>query len=71
VNGGGYEGAEAFGRRTFGILGKGSILRAGTVFSVWGLIFFWFGVWVDCYRGAPGCWEFWARGPGILTESWS
>jgi hypothetical protein len=21
-----------------------------------------FGVWVDCYRGAPGCWEFWARG---------
>jgi hypothetical protein len=42
----------------------------GTVFFVC-LIFFWFGVWVDCYRGAPGCWEFWARGPGILTESWS
>jgi hypothetical protein len=35
------------------------------------VVFFWFGVWVDCYRGAPGCWEFWARGPGILTESWS
>jgi hypothetical protein len=34
------------GEGTFGILGKGSIiLRLGTVF-------FWFGVWVDCYRGA-------------------
>jgi hypothetical protein len=28
-------------------------------------------VWVDYYRGAPGCWEFWAQGPGILTKSWS
>jgi hypothetical protein len=38
---GGYEGAEAFGRRTFGILGKGSILRAGTVFSVWDIFLVW------------------------------
>jgi len=46
------------------ILGRGSIiLREGLYFLVW------FGVWVDCYRGALGCWEFWARGPGILTKS--
>jgi len=25
----------------------------------------------DLYTGAPGCWEFWASGVGILTESWS
>jgi hypothetical protein len=57
--GGGYEGAKAFGRRTFGILGEGSIFKERTVFFYW----------VDCYRGAPGCWEFWARGLGILIES--
>jgi hypothetical protein len=22
-------------------------------------------------QGAPGCWGFWARGPGFLTVSWS
>jgi hypothetical protein len=34
-----------------------------------------FGVWFwrlgELLQGAPGCWEFWARGLGILTESWS
>jgi hypothetical protein len=39
--GGGYEGAEEFGRRTFGILGKESILRVGTVFSVWDIFLVW------------------------------
>jgi hypothetical protein len=67
--GGGYEGAKAFRRRTFGIFGEGSILRAGTVsfclgyFS--GLEFGW------TIAGGIGCWDFWAQGPGMLTESWS
>jgi hypothetical protein len=39
--GGGYEGAEAFMRGTFGILGKGSILRAGTVFFVCDIVLVW------------------------------
>jgi hypothetical protein len=30
--------------------GKEAFWRLGTVFS--GFVFFWFGVWVDCYRGA-------------------
>jgi hypothetical protein len=56
------------GERTFGNFGEeSSILRLGTVCFLFDI--FWFGVWVDCYRGAPGCWEFWARGPGILMES--
>jgi hypothetical protein len=67
--GGGYEGAEAFGRRTFGNFGERKLfLRLGTVFSV--CIFL---VWSlgGLLQGCIGCWEFWARGPGILTESWS
>jgi hypothetical protein len=35
--------------------------------------FFCFGVWFwrlgELLQGAPCCWEFWAQGPGILTES--
>jgi hypothetical protein len=46
------------------ILGEEHYCRRRTVFSVG--YFSGFGVWVDCYRGALGCWEFWARGPGIL-----
>jgi hypothetical protein len=38
--------------------------REGLYFLVW--IFFWLGVWEDSCRSAPGCWEFWAQGPGIL-----
>jgi hypothetical protein len=49
--------------------GERRAFERGTVFSAEDI--FWFGVWVNCYRGAPGCWEFWARGPGILMESWS
>jgi hypothetical protein len=67
VNGGGYEGERHSEKGTFGILGNEIILRGGTVFSTWEI--FWFGVWVNCCRGAPCCWEFWAQGPGILTES--
>jgi hypothetical protein len=26
---------------------------------------------VGLLQGGTCCWEFWARGPGILTESWS
>ena len=47
---------------------ESNIWRLGTVVFA-GLIFSGLEVWVDCYRGAPCCWEFWARGPGILMES--
>jgi hypothetical protein len=50
-------------------LGRGEYWGRMIVFSIEDI--FWFGFWVNCYRGAPGCWEFWARGPGILTKSWS
>ena len=53
VNGEGYEEERHSERRTFWNLGKGEQLRGGTVFSVEGI--FWFGFWVNYYRGAPGC----------------
>jgi hypothetical protein len=49
------------------ILGEEHYCKRRTVFFVG--YFSSFGVWVDCYRGAPGFWEFWAWGLGILTES--
>jgi hypothetical protein len=42
--------------------GRGALLEKRTVFFVG--YFSGFGVWEDYYRGAPGCWEFWARGAG-------
>jgi hypothetical protein len=70
VNGEDMRGRGIREKGTFGNLGKRKhYWRLETVFPGW--IFSGFGVWVDCYRGAPGCWEFWARGPGILMESWS
>jgi hypothetical protein len=58
---GGYEGAEAFERGHFWILGEGSIiLILGTVFFlVWSL--------VDCHRGASVAGSFGLGG----QESWS
>jgi hypothetical protein len=55
------------------------------LFSYWRLYWaFFFGRLEDCItgfwleklvvgllQGGTCCWEFWARGPGILTESWS
>jgi hypothetical protein len=70
VNGGRYDWAEAFGKGDYEILGEEPFLERGTVFPSF-LIFFWLGVWEDSCRSAPGCWEFWAWGPGILMESWS
>jgi hypothetical protein len=64
----GYEGAEAFGRGTFGNLGEESnIWRLGTVCVCWFDIF-WFGVWVDCCRGALVAGSF---GLGGQESSWS
>jgi hypothetical protein len=62
---GGYEGAEAFERGTFGILGerKHYFEIRDCIFLVWSL--------GGLLQGSIGCWEFWARGPGILMESWS
>jgi hypothetical protein len=69
VNGGRYDWAEAFGK---------GIMKIWEERIIWGLrddIFLVLGVWFwslgELLQGAPGCWEFWARGPGILTESWS
>ena len=77
---GGYEGENTFERGTFRFWGIGRILERGgdcigaffqgrdwkTVFSGFRLEEF-----VGLLQGSIGCWEFWARGPGILTESWS
>jgi hypothetical protein len=70
--GGGYEGQRHSGEGLFGGGNFGErklfFLRLGTVFS--GLYFL---VWSlgGLLHGCIGCWEFWARGPGILMESWS
>ena len=38
------------------ILGRGALLEERTIFSVFSVGYFSsLGVWVDCYRGAPGC----------------
>jgi hypothetical protein len=62
---GGYEGAEAFGER--GLLNFGGRKHyfeiRDCIFLVWSL--------GGLLQGCIGCWEFWARGPGILMESWS
>jgi hypothetical protein len=64
MNGGRYDWAEAFRK---GIMKN---WEERTVFVVgYFLVLVWF--WSELLQGAPGCWEFWARGPGILTESWS
>jgi hypothetical protein len=48
---GGYEGVEAFRERDFWKLwGKEAFSQIRD--CVFWFVFFWFGVWVDCYRGA-------------------
>jgi hypothetical protein len=69
---GGYEGAEAFERGTFGFWGEEALFGYGeTVVETFGEIFFSGFEFGGLLQGSIGCWEFWARGPGILTESWS
>jgi hypothetical protein len=67
VNGGRYDWAEAFGKGIMKNWEERTVLVVG-YFSGFGVWFWWLG---ELLQGAPGCWEFWARGPGILTESWS
>jgi hypothetical protein len=69
-------GGDMTGRSLTGemILGEGSILEEGTVFLVWHIFWCWefgFGGFGESLQGAPGCWGFWARGPGFLSVSWS
>jgi hypothetical protein len=74
---GGYEGEKHSG--------EGDFWREH-YFSYWETVLehFWGGRLEDCItgfwleklvvgllQGGTCCWEFWARGPGILTESWS
>jgi hypothetical protein len=69
VNGEGYEGAEAFGR-FYEILGEEALLGEKDCILL-SVILFWFGSLGGLLQGCTSCWEFWARGPGILMESWS
>jgi hypothetical protein len=67
----GYEGAKTFERGTFDFRGRENFrerrrLYGKTAFSGLRLEEF-----VGMLQGSIGCWEFWARGPRILTESWS
>jgi hypothetical protein len=65
---------------TFGFWGESIILILGDcigAFFFWGdwktvlLVFGWRSWSWWTVTGGTCCWEFWARGPGILTESWS
>ena len=51
--GGGYDGAEAFKKGDFWNFGKGSILRAGTIFYVCDIVMVW--SLGGLLQGAPGC----------------
>jgi hypothetical protein len=67
---GGYEGQRYSREKNFGFWGGGSIILIlrDCIFLVlrWGG-----GGGGGMLQGCISCWEFWARGPGILTESWS
>jgi hypothetical protein len=43
-----------------------------TVVLVWDFLVLLLGstVFGEPLQGAPGCWGFWARGPGFLSVSW-
>jgi hypothetical protein len=58
---GGYEGAEAFGERDFWKLWGKEAFSQIRDYVFW-FVFFWFGVWVDCYRGASVAGSFWLGG---------
>jgi hypothetical protein len=70
VNGGRYDWVEAFENRIMKNWEEalGLYCLAVGYFLVLGV---WFWTLGELLQGAPGCWEFWARGPGILMESWS
>jgi hypothetical protein len=73
----GYEGENTREKGTFG--GGSIIFIWETVLGIFtsgeiGRLYYWFLAGEACCRTEIGdtcCWEFWARGPGILTESWS
>jgi hypothetical protein len=50
------------------IIGGEDCISGLHIFLVLGVWFWGFG---EPSQGAPGCWGFWARGPGFLTVSWS
>jgi hypothetical protein len=69
---------ESYGKWEEDYFGEGSIWK-GTVF-LWHIFFcgilaglssLVFGFLGEPLQGAPGCWGFWARGPGFLSVSWS
>jgi hypothetical protein len=80
VNGrGGKEDMKGKNTREKGTFGGSIIFHIGRLY--WSIFFgrledcitgFWLEkLVVGLLQGGTCCWEFWARGPGILTESWS
>jgi hypothetical protein len=75
----GYEGKKTSGEGDFWILGRGEFFILETVLGIFTLrdigrlylVLGWRSLVVGLLQGGTCCWEFWARGPGILTESWS
>ena len=68
VNGGRYDWAKAFRKGIMKNWEERTVFLLLDIFLVLGV---WFWSLGEPLQGAPGCWEFWARGLGILTESWS